>query len=936
MLRKLSALLPFLLLSLFSNAQKSGISGVIRDTTANIPVKNAVVLLLSPKDSILKAFTRTKADGTYELKDVPEGKNIMMVMHPQFADFVDDIDVKGGTSVLPQIPLTSKSKLLAAVIIKSGSPIKIKGDTTIYTADSFSVSANANVEELLKKLPGIQVDKNGEIKAMGEKVEKVLVDGEEFFGDDPGMAVKNLRADAVKEVQVFDKKSEQSEFTGIDDGQTKKTINLKLKEDKKKGYFGKLSLAGGVGNDITNRFNNNLMFGSFKGKRKLSAFVLNGNTGQDGLGWQDSEKYGGNDDMAMNFDEESGFMYSWRSGGADEEPYVNTENGFIRNINAGLQYSNKWNDKTTFNFSPKYNLQDYSNLKSVFTQTQVRDSVSGKANFLNENTAVSESVKRYNVKTNAVYDVKIDSNNTLKVTLKANFYNTESVENRAATTINAGDSSLISASDRRLTRDLEKQSYTANAVFKHKFRKLRRTLSFTADYNLLNTDGTSINESSNESFDPQNPFSIDVNQQLNSERTTQKLTTKLIYTEPLSKKYALELGYEFSYSYGKNDQNTFSYSSTSGKYDVLVDSLTNQFRQSITINKPSIKLSFSDKKIKFNFGSGFGITQFRLKDISDNQKYNRNFTNIFPTASFTYNYKSNYSFKFNYYGNTTQPSINQLQPLQNNTDQFNQYIGNPDLKQSFANTFNVTHNGYNFIKDRWMYQSLNVTVTNNSITNSRTIDYNSGKTITQPINTNGNISANLWAGVGFKHKKLNTRFQISPNANYYRYADFINGIKSFSSTVNAGLSLWMNKAKDKKYDLSLTNDFNLNTNKNGQGNVSTNFYTNTLAFNGTVYYKKVWSLNTDIQYFHRQKTEQFQSNNDNKIWNARLQRTFKNNEFTVYFQVRDILNQNIGIERNFSANYLTEERNQRLKRYFMLGFAWDFKNKAPKAAPATK
>src|SRR4029078_6500864 len=206
---------------------------------------------------------------------------------------------------LPTFALMSKSKILQEVIIKTGKPIQIKGDTTVYTADSFKVSANANVEELLRKLPGIQVDKDGKIKAMGETVEKVLVDGEEFFGDDPGMAVKNLRADAVKEVQVFDKKSEQAEFTGIDDGKTQKTINLKLKEDKKKGYFGKIDAAGGLQKNIPNRFNDNLLFSSFKGKRKLSAFLLNGNTGQDGLNWQDEQKYGGQDDnFTKNLDDE--------------------------------------------------------------------------------------------------------------------------------------------------------------------------------------------------------------------------------------------------------------------------------------------------------------------------------------------------------------------------------------------------------------------------------------------------------------------------------------------------------------------------------------------------------------------------------------------------------------------------------------------------------
>ncbi len=924
MFRKIPALLIVLFLSGAAFSQKGELTGILKDTSSNIPVKNAVILVLSPKDSVLKSFARTKDDGSYVLKNVPEGKNILMVMHPQFADFVDDIDVKGPSMALPSIPVTSKSKLLAAVIIKSGSPIRIKGDTTIYTADSFNVSANANVEELLKKLPGIQVDKNGEIKAMGETVEKVLVDGEEFFGDDPGMAVKNLRADAVKEVQVFDKKSEQAEFTGIDDGKTQKTINLKLKEDKKKGYFGKIGLAGGVSKDITNRFNNNLMFGSFKGKRKFSAFVLNGNTGQDGLSWQDREKFGGDDDMSgMQMDDDGGFMYSWRGSSSDDEPYVNTQNGFIRNVNAGIQYSNKWNDKQTLNFSPKYNSQDYTNLKSTFTQTQLGDSV------LNENAFVNSAVNRYNVKNNLVYDVKLDSNNSLKLTLRANFYHTESEELRSSETTGK-TGTLKNISERNLSTTTDKQSYTGSAIFKHKFKKARRTISVNADWNMLNTDGNNYVTSFNESYEQNNPTTLDVKQLTDNEKSTQKLTTKIVYTEPLSKKYSLELSHEVSYNFGKNNQTTYTFTPATGKYDEVVDSLTNDFKQKILLNKPSARINYSFKKVKFNFGSGVGFTHFDLLDKTFNKSYIRDFTNFFPSAGLVYNYKSNYSFRFNYNGSTSQPSINQLQPLRNNNNQFNQYIGNPDLKPSFANNFSLTHNGYNFIKDRWMYQSLNVSLTGNSITNNRIIDPNSGKTITQPINTDGNLSINMWSGVGFKLKKANIRMNVSPNINYTRFADVINNNKSFARNFNGGLSVYASKTMDKKYDISISNNFSHNYNKNGQTNTSSHFNTNTFSANATIYMKKVWSLITDYDFESRQKTAGNTDNLNIHLWNVQLQRTFKNNEFTVYVKVRDILNQNIGIERNFYSNTYSEERNDRLKRYFMLGFAWDFKNKGPK------
>jgi hypothetical protein len=902
---------------------QSKVTGTVRDTTANADVKNAVVLLLQPGDSVLAAFTRTDSKGNFELP--AEDKDyILMVLHPKFADYVDKVNPK--TAQPGTLALTSKSKLLEAVIVRSGSPIRIKGDTTIYTADSFQVSANANVEELLRKLPGIQVDKNGQIQAMGQTVEKVLVDGEEFFGDDPGMAVKNLRADAVKEVQVFDKKSEQAEFTGIDDGNTQKTINLKLKDDKKKGYFGKASVSGGLQNDKDDRYNNNLMFSSFKGKRKIAGFLLTGNTGQDGLNWQDNEKYGGgNDNYSMTIDEELGnIMYMSNGGSADDEVYVNPENGFLRNINAGVQYTNKWDNSKTFNFSPKYNDQIYDNRKFNLRQTTVGDSV------LNEEANSVSHISRYNIKTTGSFDMVIDSNNTLKVTVRGNFYHTDSEEDRfAATTGNNGN--VKNRSIRSTASTMDKHAISGNVIFKHKFKKLRRTLSFNADVRTLESDGDYFLESENEAYFGAGSFLQVFNQLSNSRKLTNTLSAKAVYTEPLTKVYALEIAHEVTYNSGYNDQSTYSYSPVSEKYDLVVDSLTNNFNQKIMVNKPSLKISYNTKKVKFNFGSGFGLTNFNLEDLTYDKNYIRNFTNFFPSASLNYTYKSNHNLRFTYNGNTTQPTINQLQPLRNNNDYFNQYIGNPDLKPSFSHNFNFSQNGYDFLKDRWMYQSLNVRLTSNSITNNRIINLDSAKTTTQPINTNGNVSVNLWSGVGFKIKKINTRLHINPNVGYSRFADVINSKVSFARNLNAGLSVNLQKSKDKKYELSLSNDFDHSSNKTTQNNTRTHFNSNTIAFDGTLYIKKVWSISTDFSYFTRQKIREFDEDINNKLWNARFQRTFRKNEFTAFIMVRDILNENIGITRSFYSNTFTEERNDRLRRYWMVGFSWDFKNKAPKA-----
>ena len=930
MFKKFCISILFLCVTQLAISQTPSVTGIIKDTTSNKLVKNAVVAMLSQKDSTLIRYARTKDDGSYALPSLAAGKYIFVVMHPSFADYVEDMDIVSGNEKIPMVAVTPKSKLLEAVIIKSGNPIRIKGDTTIYTADSFKVSANANVEELLKKMPGIQVDKNGQIKAMGETVEKVLVDGEEFFGDDPGMAVKNLRADAVKEVQVFKKKSDQAEFTGIDDGLSKQTINLKLKEDKKTGHFGKINVAGGLQKNIDDRYNTNLMYSTFKGKRKLTGFLLNGNTGQDGLSWQDMEKYGGNDmNMEMSEDGDIMFFSSGGGRGSDEEPYVNTQNGFINNLNAGLQYNNKFKDKNTLNISPKFNSQVYDNNKINYVQTLLGDST------LNENSSSQTHVNRNNFKGNASYDMKLDSNNTLKISLNANVYHTESEEQRSSvTTGELGNLKNTNERSSQLTSD--KQSLGGSALFKHKFKKLRRTLSVNADFKTLNTIAGNIIQQNFRSFDA-GGINGQTNQLTDIDKTTNSISSKIVYTEPLSKKFSLELGHEISVNNGKNNQTTFEYTPATGKFDARVDSLSNNFNQTIITNKPSAKISFSDKKIKYNFGAGLGFTRFDLEDVTFNKAYIRNYINFFPTALFTYSYKSNSSIRFNYNGRTTQPTFNQLQPLRNNNDQFNQYIGNPNLKQSFNNSFGISNNSYNFLKEQWKYVSLNASFTSNAITNNRDINPATGYTVIQPINTNGNMNISMWSGIGMKLKKPDIRIGFNPNFNYSKFADVINGNTNYTRNLNAGISLNVSKSKDKKYDVNVRNDYNYNRNKNSisfnagkSGNVSY-FSTNTFSAEATIYYKKVWSVNSDYDFYYRQKTSEFSQDLNNHLWNAKLQRTFKKNEFTAYLQVRDLLNQNIGVDRSFNGVTYREERNDRLKRYWMLGFAWDFKNKAPKA-----
>lgn len=906
--------------SQFSFSQKGTLSGVVNDMDKN-PIQNSVIALLTPKDSILYRFTRSDKEGKYLIKDIKSGKYILTTSHSKYADYVEDIEIKENENKLVSIGIISKSKLLEEVIIKGGS-MRIRGDTTSYRASDFKVDANANVEELLKKLPGIQVDKNGEIKAMGETVKKVLVDGEEFFGDDPGMATKNLRADAVKTVQVFDKKSDQAEFTGIDDGKSQKTINLKLKDDKKKGHFGKIDAANGPLIDIAPRYNTNVMLSSFKGKRKISGFLLNGNTGQDGLDWQDNDKFGGgSDNVSMNMDDDGNVSYQWVGGNNDDEPYVDTQNGFIKNTNAGLQYNNKWNDKHTLNLTPKFNNQIYTNNNKRYNKTQIGDTQ------LNENTATVTNVTRTNYKLNATYDIKIDSLNSLKINTKSNFYSTKSNEfSNGSTTDENGV--LKNNSQKNLDTKSDKQSLLATVLFKHKFAKLRRTFSMNLSWSSLNNDSDNYLKSDNESFISGISSSItSVNQNKIGKKNTQSSTVNLVYTEPIAKNWAMQLGYQIDYNTGKNNQLSYDYSNVTNQYDLLNSSLSNQFKQTIVVNRPNVRLSYNSKKINYSFGSGFGFTNFDLFDQTYNKQYKRKYTNLFPSASFSYKYKNNGNFRINYNGNTTQPTIDQLQPLRNNQDFFNQVIGNPDLKQSFTNTINVSHNKYNILSETHMYQGFYITSTSNMITYNRDIDIENAKTISKAINTNGNFSGNFYMGYGFKIKKLELNGGINPSVSYNKSIISINNVLSNSKNINSNFSLYFYKTKEKKYEYYINNEFSNNRNSTSLNNEVKSFNSYNLSVDISYYFTKNLKITSNYNLYTRQKTVDFQNNLTNQLWNARLQRTFKNDEFTAYFLVRDILNQNIGIQRYNYGNTIGEVQNDRLKRYAMIGFTWNFKNK---------
>ena len=918
-MKQLIALLTVLLLfNAPGIAQSSSIKGSIADTSSKRNVANAVVALLTPKDSVLYKFTRTDAEGNYAFKNIKPGNYVLMVTHPQFAEYVEDITAKDGENTA-SIAITNKSKLLQEVIVQSGSSIKMKGDTVSFIADSFKVKEGASVEALLKKLPGIQVDKNGKITAMGEEVKKVLVDGEEFFGDDPGIAIKNLRADAVKEVQVFDKKSDQAAFTGIDDGEKNKTINLKLKEDRKKGFFGKTELAGG----LKDNYNNSAMLNAFKGKRKIATYGIMSNTGQTNLDWNDAQNYGGGiDGMEMGMSDDGG-MYMSFSGNGDDN-YRGGRNGIPKNWNGGLHYSNKFDaKKQSINMGYRFTKVNALAGRQTYSSTYLPDSSWSTNRFT---TSFSSKIKHA---FNSSYEINPDSANSFKLTVKFNNTNSRGSSDYYTEALGT-NSKFINNITQKTSSHSDNNNVNPTLLWKHKFKKNYRTISINTDFNWFQTKSDGLQYALSNFYKGGALDRKDTIDQQNLRNTEgQTFTTRIAYTEPLMKDIYLELNYSFTASNNGNDRTSLS-KDNAGNYSKRIDSLSNNFQFNRIINKPGFNFRYNKKKFNYSIGSSFVVNSFTQKNLTKGLQNSYSFTNFAPTASASYKLKGTKSVRIYYNGYGSPPSADQLQPIKDNSDRLNIYTGNPDLKQSFQRSINLSYNFYDVLSEKNMWTSLNYSTTHNSFAQNSKIGTDGVRTY-QTVNVDGNYYLSFYMNYGLRWKKPGIRFGFGPNINSSRSIDFVNGTRNKTLNTSYGLQVYSSKQKEDKYDFSLNPRISYVTSKSAINTFAqAKYWQATLNLDGSVQLPGKTEIGTDVNFEARQKDPRYPRNNNYTLWNAYLEKKIYKSEFVAKFSVQDILNQNRGYSRDFNSYSFTENYYNTLKRYWMLTLTWNFsKNGKP-------
>ena len=911
----LKAAVTFLLAMscLFVNAQKNQLSGRINDSTEKKYLRWASVSLIKKSDSTLVTFTRTNEKGEFSLQNLDTGKYVLLITYPHFADYMDDLNLTGDLD-MGQVTLTPASKLLDAVIIRANGAIRIKGDTTEFVADSFKVKDGATVEDLLKKLPGLSVNSKGEITAQGKRVDKVLVDGEEFFGDDPTMATKNISSKAVDKVQVFDTKTDQQKITGITTGTEGKTVNIKLKESAKKGWFAKAE----AGTDFHKYYDSKAYYNNFKGKKKISFYGTHSNVNTGSLNWQDRQKLGMDDNM--QFDEIGGFYYSFSSG--DDFSDWGSR-GLPQSWTGGALYSNKWGnlDRNNVNLSYRYNRLLTIGTGTTYTQNILPSGVTYNNKYTTKNSLLQQHAL------NGKYEWKLDSLSTLKFTASQTYKTGSSRGTNNGEFLNS-QLDTVNQSFNTTFNDTKKNqgdyALMHTQLFKKKGRQLVTTLKFASvDDDNSGFNITRLNYFSGGSFN----YSDTVDQKKTFVGHSNTIGIKTSWVEPLNNKWQMILDYAFNQNHARSLRNTFDRDNL-GKYEELVSTLSNNFKMDAISTGGTASFRYMNKKIKMLFGTGISTVELKLNNLDNGIKNNYHFFNVTPQANIGFTPKPQSNIGINYRGNTVQPNIQQLQPLRDNTDVLNEYIGNPDLKVGFTHSINLNVNSYKVLTNIWKSMNFSYQIQQNAITQYNTVDVNTGKRTYYPVNVNGNRSWYFWSNLDRNGggKKPNLSARLSGNGQHFQ--NFVNGQKALTRSYSVTTELGFGYDKEDKYDFNINPRVAYNSSKSS---LSTSINNNYWSYGGEVNinFETFWGVEFDSNFDFdlRQKLEAFPTNTNLIIWNGGLEKKIMKKTATIRLLARDILNQNKGFTRNISSTFVSDDRFQRIGRYFMLKLEWNFTKK---------
>lgn len=916
---KALVLLAFCLCTFSAFAQNNhSIKGITIDTALKSKVSSTITILRA--DSIMQAFSYAGSDGAFTVGGLPAGKYILLASFPEYADYSQDFTIGATEAVhdFGNINLTLLSKILKEAVVKGSiNALKIRGDTSDFNAKAFVIQPNAKVDDLLKQIPGMEIDQNGAIKFRGVAIKKILVEGEEFFSDDPVLVSRTLRGDMIDRVRVYEKRSDQATFTGVDDGQRSQVIDLKLKEDKKVGIFGKLDGAGGRADDDRGMYAGQFQFNRFKANSKMAVYGTMANTGKVNLNYSDQSNLGMQNSLLLGSDAVGVVIIG---GGGDELDNASySGRGYPVAKTAGGHYDVKWGKGESINTNYRI-----GQIKNTVLENTIQDRLIDQQTSTRTATNAESINSTFRQKLDVMYQ-KSSLNTNLRLTVDGTLRNTESTNmNSKYQTDQNGN--FVNQQTQTNNRTGNAGLFNASLFYSHKFKKARRTLSWNMSEN--------YSQSKEELFAKTNvdnavgaDFAVD--QYKPTKTISSLLSSNLTYTEPLTAKLTLTFNYLLGVSNSISRQESFN-NSGSGNYDQIDEKTTNDYKYNVFTNQIGAVFSHVTPKTNLTFGTRASNVNFNQIDERKLTERNRTFINWIPQANFRYSPKQGKTFGVSYNGSTRQPSINQLQPIVNNLDPTNLTIGNPDLKQSFYHSASANYSTSSMLTGSTFFLSGSYTLQENQIVNifnfvngintTRFANLTDHKPHTYSINTYISKKITSW------DVTISPQLSYSANTSYtYTQNGNDNALNQTSgNNYSAYLSLSKNKAK--KYSINVSGNVGYATTKNSF--TTRNDYKSVIAgFNSssTIYLPGRFEVFGNMRYSYTGPS----SNNDlgaihRANIDASISRTFlKGNNLKMSLTGTNLLDQTPNT-RNAQGNFITQSTYNVIRRYFMLNLIWDF------------
>lgn len=859
------------------------VRGVVMDST-KMTIIGAAVKLATKTDTI---NALTNIDGMFVFTNVKSAEFSISISALGYAPVKKRylFDSTTQNQALEPIILKNDNKMLNEVVVNGTPDVSIKEDTTEYRAGAYKLRENALAEDLLKKLPGMEVDREGNVTTQGKAVTRVRINGKDYFGGDIKTATQNLPADVIEKVQIVDDYGDQANITGVRNGEPDKVLNFTIRKDKNKGYL----VRGTVGGGNLERYQGSAFAQTFDNSRQMALLANFNNTNANIFSLTNGAGGGGG---------RGGRGGGFQQGGNEGLTGVNS---------LGFNYRDEWSKKVT-----AYGSYSFFDRNNNTTSSRLVENLTSNGSVINDNnTNANTGNNSHRINFNIEY--KIDSLNYLKVTPNVSFSNNDgsSLNNFSTTSTQSGQVGLKSN-----LNDAFNPNYGAEILYNHRFGKAARNLSLNAT---LNSTSNNQNQEAINDF-KENGINKYLLQLIDVDNNQDNVNLRLSYTEPINKTNNLEFNY--AYGFARTDNNRFvEQTITKGSTPTFAANQSNAYVFDYITNRFGANYRVNQKN--YNYSIGLALQPATLTGASTGP---RNFMNIFPDARFAYKFSRTMEINVSYNGSTNQPSFDQLQPVTDRSNVQTIITGNPNLNPEFTNRLNIRFNNFDVASGNTLFTNFSYSFTGDKITTNtiNSPEANNTEVLQENryVNAAGFYTLNGFFAFSkpFAEKKYVVGFRSF--ANFSNNISFIDNIQNTGKNLvlNQRLSLQINPAA--WIELTPAGNYLYNTNENTiNKRLNTKINTTSLSFDSKIYFLKTWIWGTTSDKTINSGFSGGISANP-LILNTYIEKQlFKGKKGSLRLQAFDLLNESTSIARVVTGNAITDSQSNRLARYFMMSFS---------------